>query len=99
MLFLSLISAGPARAEYRVFILRIAKKSAPQDFRLVQSTLDPLQYPYLHPVAADEIVTYDDTWRCHGRTGDFKPLCPNPREPAQESTSQRPENGPPTTPP
>lgn len=70
-------------AEYRVFLLKIMKRSvnpqAAQDFRLVESTLDHVQYRYYHPVAADEDVTYIDTWRCYGRTGDFQPHCPNPK--------------------
>lgn len=75
---------GLAHAEYRVFLLKIAKVSSDpqkpsQDFRLVESTLDPEQYRYYYTVAADEQVTYIDTWRCYGRTGDFQPLCPNPK--------------------
>lgn len=81
-LFLSLASLG-AHAEYRVFVLKIAKKSAdPQgssDYRLVESNLDPEQYVGYHTVAADEVVTYIDTWRCYGRTGDFADYCPNPK--------------------
>lgn len=72
------------QAEYRVFVLKISKKSsadpqAAQDFRLVESTLDHIQYRYYYPVAADEEVTYIDTWRCYGRTSDFQPHCPNPK--------------------
>ncbi|MBV2167388.1 MAG: hypothetical protein KUL82_01665, partial [Bdellovibrio sp.] len=74
-------------AEYRVFLLKISKKG-PQavegsatppspDFRLVESTLDHIQYRYYYPVAADEEVTYIDTWRCYGRTDGFQPHCPN----------------------
>lgn len=80
-------------AEYRVFLLKIMKRSADpqaaQDFRLVESTLDHVQYRYFYPVAADEDVTYIDTWRCYGRTGDFQPLCPNPKGqiPASEPTA------------
>lgn len=74
-------------AEYRVFLLKIAKKApvqntappTPQDFRLVESTLDHIQYRYYYPVAADEEVTYIDTWRCYGRTDNFQPHCPNPK--------------------
>lgn len=81
-----------AFAEYRVFLLKISKRStdasapqtAPQDFRLVESTLDHIQYRYYYPVAADEDVTYIATWRCRGRTSDFKPHCPNPKAPAQD---------------
>ncbi|MEK2688103.1 hypothetical protein [Bdellovibrio sp. GT3] len=79
-----------AQAEYRVFVLKIstsAKPSEGQDasentepaFRLVESTLDPEQYRAFYPVAADETITYIDTWRCYGRTGGMKPLCPNPK--------------------
>jgi hypothetical protein len=72
-----------AHAEYRVFILKITKKaadgSATQDSRLVESTLDHVQYRYFYPVAADEEVTYIDTWRCRGRTDNFQPHCPNPK--------------------
>lgn len=95
MLFFFLL-AGSTQAEVRVFLLRIAKKSDPQDFRLIKSTLDPLQYGTYYPVSPDEVVTYDDTWRCKGRTGDFKDLCPSPREAsaAESSPSQGPEKQP-----
>lgn len=81
-----------SQAEYRVFLLKISKRDPdtaaampapvppqPQDYRLVESTLDHLQYRYYYPVAADEEVIYIDTWRCSGRTDNFKPLCPNPK--------------------
>lgn len=83
--FLFVLLPAFAQAEYRVFVLKITKKSADpqaaqtQDFRLVESTLDHVQYRYYYPVAADEEVTYIDTWRCYGRTGDFQPHCPNPK--------------------
>lgn len=90
----------PAAAEIRVFLLRIAKKGKPQDFRLVKSSLDPLQYPYFYPVAKDEVVTYDDTWRCRGRTGDFRAYCKSPREiAAEKSPESGPSGGPETAPP
>ena len=72
-----------AQAEYRVFLLKITKKPAdpntPPDSRLVESTLDHVQYRYFYPVATDETVTYIATWRCYGRTGEFKEFCPNPK--------------------
>jgi hypothetical protein len=77
--FMSLLFASAARAEYRVFVLKIFKQDNPQDFRLVESTLDHVQYRYYNYVAPSEQVTYIDTWRCYGRTGDFQPLCPNPK--------------------
>lgn len=78
-----------ASAEYRVFLLKIEKRATTTaegeavQARFVESTLDPEQYRGYYPVAADEIVTYTDTWRCRGRT-DRLPLCPNPRGPASE---------------
>ena len=75
-LFLLLIP-GLAQAEYRVFLLKIARSE--QDFRLVESTLDPMQYRYIYQVMPDEQVTYTDTWRCYGRTDGFKEFCPNPK--------------------
>lgn len=93
-IFLPLLS----QAEYRVFLLKITKKAAEQqagrepasapDFRLVESTLDHVQYKYYHQVAPDEEVTYIDTWRCQGRTGDFAPFCPNPK--GQIPTAENP---------
>jgi hypothetical protein len=67
-----------AFAEYRMFTLKITN-SKTHDFRLVDSSLDPLQYPYYNPVGADEIVQYVATWRCYGRTGPDIPVCPNPK--------------------
>jgi hypothetical protein len=66
-------------AEYRVFTLKIYKQDNPQDFRLVESTLDNEQYRYYNYVAPNEVVTYIATWRCYGRTGDFLPHCANPK--------------------
>jgi hypothetical protein len=93
--FFLFLLADTAHAEYRVFVLKIAKrspassfakatadKSPPlqeQDYRLVQSTLDPEQYRGYYPVGLDEDITYIDTWRCYGRTDNFKDLCPNPK--------------------
>lgn len=82
LLFILILSfAWPclSQAEYRVFLLKISRGPASQDFRLVQSTLDHLQYRLYYPVAQDEVVTYIDTWRCYGRTDEFKTFCPNPK--------------------
>jgi hypothetical protein len=85
LFFAFVFYAVAAGAEYRVFLLKISKTpkapQAPAEFRVVESTLDPDQYRGYFPVAADETVTYTDTWRCFGRT-DHRPLCPNPRQPA-----------------
>lgn len=94
LLFFILLAPLFGVAEYRVFLLRISKKStdpqAPQDFRLVESTLDPEQYRYYYPVAPDEVVTYTDTWRCYGRTDGFKPHCPNPKGQIPEGETAAP---------
>ncbi|QDK46202.1 hypothetical protein DOM22_14030 [Bdellovibrio sp. ZAP7] len=85
-----------SHAEYRVFVLKISKRAstgaaaADQGFRLVESTLDPVQYRYFYPVAADEEVTYIDTWRCYGRTGGMTPHCPNPKGQIPSSESPAP---------
>lgn len=67
-----------AHAEYRMFTLKITNKNT-QDYRLVDSTLDPLQYPYYYPVQKNEIVQYTDTWRCYGGTGGEQAPCQNPK--------------------
>lgn len=74
-----------AWAEYRMFTLRITNTKT-QEVRFVDSTLDPHQYGYYFPVKPEEQVVYTDTWRCYGRTGDFKPACPSPRSPASAET-------------
>lgn len=91
--FLLLLVPGLSQAEYRVFVLKITKRSAdPQaapDYRLVESTLDHIQYRYYYPMATDEEITYIDTWRCYGRTDNFQPHCPNPKGqiPAEENSA------------
>lgn len=89
--FFFVLLSHSAHAEYRVFVLKISKRApasaeAPagmptpsSDYRLVHSTLDPEQYRGYYPVAQDEDITYIDTWRCYGRTDNFKDFCPNPK--------------------
>lgn len=81
-LFLSLFFHDFARAEYRAFLLRIEKLNNPEEFRLVQSNLDPLQYADYYPVQSDERIYYVDTWMCRGRyhrTTGFAKICESPR--------------------
>lgn len=85
-LFLGLASVV-AHAEYRMFTLKITNTKT-QDYRLVDSTLDPIQYPYYYPVQKDEIVQYTDTWRCYGRTGGGQPPCPNPKTATAAAANQ-----------
>jgi hypothetical protein len=88
--FFSFCLSQAAHAEYRVFVLKIFKQGNPQDFRLVESTLDHEQYRYYNFVAPTERVTYIDTWRCYGRTGDFQPHCPNPKGQIPPASSNTP---------
>lgn len=60
------------------------------DFRLVESTLDPLQYRQYYPLASNEAVVYIDTWRCYGRTDQFKKFCPNPKGQNDEEDDSSP---------
>lgn len=84
-----------AHAEYRMFTLKITNTQT-KDYRLVNSTLDPIQYPFYYPVQKDEIVQYTDTWRCFGNTGGHKPPCPNPRAPAAEGSAGQNQGPAPT---
>ncbi|MFP5518731.1 MAG: hypothetical protein ACLGGX_02415 [Bdellovibrionia bacterium] len=76
--------ATSAMAEYRVFLLEITTTSndpsIPPEKKVFPSTLDPEQYRGYYPVQNNQTIKYLDTWLCVGRTGGFKPLCPNPRE-------------------
>lgn len=77
-----------ALAEYRVFNIQISNSAAT---RTVQSTLDPIQYKELYPLAADEVISYDETWMCYGRTDNYLALCPNPQKaqiPAPDVSNQ-----------
>ena len=66
-----------AKSEYRVFIMNLTNEKT-NSVRQIQSTLDPEQYQTLYPHAADEKLTYVQTWRCRGRTDFFKPHCAPP---------------------
>lgn len=70
-----LTSARPAAAEYRAFVLKI--KSADGSVKEVTSTLDPDQYPGFYPIKSTDKISYTQTWRCPGRTGDMQPICPD----------------------
>ena len=95
--FLTLLFFGPlVHADYRVFVLKITKPNSdpaqPPTERTVQSNLDPDQYRGYYPVAPDEKITYTDTWRCTGRTGDFQDYCPKPaRQPTAAADNSSPQ--------
>ena len=81
-LFVFLLSSY-ASAEYRVFTLMITNTKTGEN-KQFDSTLDPEQYQTFYPLKADETISYTQTWRCKGRTSDFKVHCPQPekRQPA-----------------
>lgn len=72
-------------AEYRVFKLQITNSKTKQ-IKQFQSTLDPIQYTNLYPLAQFESITYVQTWRCKGRTDLFKPHCEPPANSKTEPT-------------
>ncbi|GIL18711.1 MAG: hypothetical protein BroJett040_24620 [Oligoflexia bacterium] len=74
-----------AKAEYRAFMLKITAPNG-QDYRLVKSTLDHIQYPIYHPIDSKETITYIETWRCRGNTSEQKPICMSPSELKQASS-------------
>jgi hypothetical protein len=90
LLCLFVLQPTVAHAEYRVFTL-IIQNAQTKEIRTVTSTLDPLQYPSYYPLNPDEKVSYTETWRCFGRTGDFAAYCPNPKaQPASENAPPNP---------
>lgn len=86
-LFIFLLSLN-VFAEYRVFTLMITNTKTGEN-RQFDSTLDPEQYLTFFTLKADETISYTQTWRCKGRTSDFKSHCvqPEKREPAQAATA------------
>lgn len=91
LFFLILFQVTESHSEYRVFRLKISKKTtAPTtDERIVESTLDPEQYRLYYPVAADEVISYTETWRCYGNTSET-PFCPQPeRQPSSAATNNQ----------
>lgn len=92
-LFVFLLSLN-AFAEYRVFTLMITNTKTGEN-RQFDSTLDPEQYLTFFTLKPDETISYTQTWRCKGRTSDFKAHCAQPekREPAQAAaTPTEPKN-------
>jgi hypothetical protein len=75
-LFLNVISS---QAEYRVYQLEITNSESGVS-RTLQSTLGPLQYSGYHPLAANEVISYLDSWMCYGNSSHFQPLCPKPED-------------------
>lgn len=82
-------------AEYRVFTLMITNTKTGEN-KQFDSTLDPDQYITFFPLKQDEIIQYTQTWRCKGRTSDFKAHCvqPEKRTPAQAATTPQSPSAP-----
>ena len=78
IIFTAILYSPLGNAEYRVFLLEIKNKNT-QDVRLVESTLDPHQYARYYALQSNEGISYQQTWRCFGRTGGMQPFCPNPK--------------------
>lgn len=76
-----------AYSEYRVFrhkiLTKIEGESEPE-VRYIESTLDPDQFVGYYPLSKNETITYVSTWKCRGRTSNFKRHCPNPKEKSTE---------------
>lgn len=64
-------------AEYRAFQL-VIEDSGTKSKRVVQTTLDHLQYRDYYPVAVTERISIQDSWMCFGNTSDETPICPKP---------------------
>lgn len=82
-LILILIFCQSSLAEYRVFTLHITNTKS-RVVRLVDTTLDPLQYTSVYTLQNNEQISYIETWKCNGRTDFFKAHCANPRLQDQE---------------
>lgn len=67
----------PSQAEYRVFLLEI-RNPEKKLTRQIYSTMDPVQYSSVYPLAPQEIIMYQDTWLCPGNTAHFQQHCPRP---------------------
>ena len=76
LLCLIVLFCSTAAAEYRVFKLQITNTKTKQ-VRTIQSTLDPVQYRGIYQ-PENSTITYVQTWRCPGRTDQFKEHCPAP---------------------
>ncbi len=78
----TLLVAGSAQAEYRVFELEITDQTTGVA-RMVVGTLDDIQYRGYYPVKGSEQIKINDTWMCHkNRTQNYRTYCPSPRAPA-----------------
>lgn len=84
ILFSVCIFSAFAHAEYRMFLLQIKKKDGSQ-YRFIESTLDPIQYADVYPIAPDEEIGYVDTWKCLGNTASYKRHCQKPSQPKTSS--------------
>lgn len=83
---LGLLLGHSAFAEYRVFTLMITNTKTGEN-KQFDSTLDPEQYLTFFTLKPDETISYTQTWRCKGRTSDFKSHCVQPEKREPSSTS------------
>ena len=86
LIYLLVLFALQASAEYRVYVLKIDDKTTGQS-RTVTTTLDHLQYHEYYPILSTEAVSIAETWMCRYTRSDIsqdveQKYCPNPRAPA-----------------
>ena len=101
--FLFLFIFQNIHAEYRAFELTITNSTTNQS-RVVQTTLDHIQYPMYFHLQKDDRIQIASTWMCRNRTDQFMPICEKPaalQPPASPPStgSQTATKGPPATAP
>ena len=58
------------------------------NLRQVKSSLDPHQYVRYYPLAANETISYTETWMCKGNTSGERPYCDNPKDKTRTPASR-----------
>jgi len=77
LLFFGLLIGFSARAEYRVYKLRITNQQTGKS-RDILSTLMPSEYKTYNTLGSFEKIELIDHWMCWKRSDGFKPLCTRP---------------------
>lgn len=81
-----LVLGSPAKAEFRVFRLKIVNSETGTD-REVVSRLDDLQYAGYFPIKRSEAISIEQTWMCFDRNDYAGTLCPAPEQTAPAPAS------------
>ena len=80
-----------ARAEYRAYVLAISREG---NTRQVITNFDPTQYIGIYSLNEGETVELVDSWMCWGSQGEGIPICSNPKNPEQTSSTEDPNSSP-----